>query len=97
MSSSEYQEYLKSKHWRAFREYVFTMLGRKCQLCRSTENVSVHHNMYTNLHRETLDDVAVLCDDCHAKHHDIGVYEFWPVIRMPDGHLYRGREMRRVG
>lgn len=97
-TKAEHREYLWCAQWKAFRAGVFAVLRRKCRLCRSTEDVSVHRKAYEIVHSGSRDSMAVLCDWCPAKHHesDVSKYAFWPVVRLSDGHLYQGREMRRV-
>ncbi len=68
----EYKEYMKSKEWLQIRRgLLFGRLGRKCELCGSTENIHVHHSNYDNLGQEQINDVVVLCEECHAKFHQI--------------------------
>lgn len=66
-----YQEYLKSDHWQEFRLKALENYGNKCALDKKhTENLNVHHNNYDNLGHETMQDVIVLCKNCHTKFHD---------------------------
>lgn len=66
-----YQRYLKSSHWRTFRLGVIAGRGPYCQRCRSPKKIQVHHLSYERLGRELPDDVAVLCESCHQRAHDI--------------------------
>lgn len=68
--SMPYREYLKTEHWKDFREHVFEVRGRKCEDC-GAENVSlhVHHENYEWLGEERLEDVRVLCRNCHKLRH----------------------------
>lgn len=66
----EYQEYLKSDHWKEIRLKALDRAGNRCQLCSSTDNLNVHHNTYKNRGNEDLKDLVVLCRECHAKFHD---------------------------
>lgn len=65
-----YAEYLKSEAWRAKREDAFRHYGRKCDRCGSTRNLHIHHLSYARLGREEMEDLQVLCHDCHEKRHD---------------------------
>ena len=67
----EYQEYLKSDHWKEIRLKALDRAGNRCQLCSSTDNLNVHHNTYKNRGNEDLKDLVVLCRNCHEKFHDI--------------------------
>ena len=64
----DYQEYLKSEHWQAFRLTVLEFWSNRCCLC-CTVNPEVHHRHYNSLGRETLTDCIALCRLCHEKHH----------------------------
>ena len=64
----DYTTYLRTKHWVRFKEEVLKIACFKCQACNSSDTVlSVYHNNYDNLGRETFDEVIVLCETCHAK------------------------------
>lgn len=68
----DYDDYLKSEHWRSFRKRVFEHYGRKCYLCGTTEGqIDIHHNTYERKGAELLSDVIPLC---HT-HHEM--YEEW--------------------
>lgn len=78
MNKQQYKDYLKTSHWRMFRERVllrvFVSGCYKCEscgeLCRRSE-LDVHHLHYKTIGRERPTDVKVLCHDCHADEHDI--------------------------
>jgi hypothetical protein len=61
----DYQEYLKSKHWRKFRQVVLAFWDERCSVCKSQFRIEVHHNNYRNLGHEALSDVICLCSLCH--------------------------------
>lgn len=66
-----YREYLQTEHWQRLR---ITMLKRSrfhCQLCNAKGKLVVHHRTYERRGEELLQDLIVLCDPCHKKHHDI--------------------------
>ena len=67
----EYKSYLKSKEWLAVRESLFLVRGKKCERCRSVDNIQVHHIHYVNIFREQLEDLMVVCKDCHRKIHGL--------------------------
>ena len=64
-----YSEYLKTDHWLGIRSLALRRASYKCQLCSSREFLQVHHNNYSRLWCEWPEDVIVLCDSCHEKHH----------------------------
>jgi len=64
-------EYLYTEHWEHFKKEVHKFYSNKCVVCCSTEKLSVHHNNYNNIGRETFNDVILVCGDCHRKIHGI--------------------------
>jgi len=74
----KYEDYLKTKHWKEFRKYVYTKTrrGKKCRVCGSTHNLNIHHKKYYRkngsvLFKEKLGDIMVLCYECHGLWHEI--------------------------
>lgn len=69
MMDKPYGEYLKSYHWDSVRLQALRRAGHRCQLCGNPDMLHVHHNNYDHLWAEGPGDVVVLCDRCHAWHH----------------------------
>lgn len=65
-----YQQYINSKHWQRKREEALNHHGRKCNCCGRTYNLHVHHKHYRNLFREKMEDLEILCADCHHHEHE---------------------------
>lgn len=65
-----YPEYLQTEHWRGLRAAKLEEAGYRCQLCNGAAGLEVHHRTYERRGRELLDDLTVLCVDCHGKFHD---------------------------
>lgn len=70
--SAAYRSYIKSDAWRDKREWVFNRKGRKCKVCKSTENLHIHHCTYEMLGKERLRDLVPLCQSCHDLVHKMG-------------------------
>ena len=63
------------------REEILDILGRKCDLCGSKENLHIHHKLPHWLWRyvgktdggnfsvEFIDNYEVLCNECHKQKH----------------------------
>jgi hypothetical protein len=66
-----YAEYILSPEWRIVCRVALAVAHDQCQLCHSADRLNVHHKSYRNLGHETLDDVIVLCEICHERHHKI--------------------------
>ncbi|SMB96314.1 Resolvase, N terminal domain [Thermanaeromonas toyohensis ToBE] len=72
-SQEEYEEYLKSEKWQEFRKAVIEHYGYQCVLCGEKKGLEVHHLHYETLGCECVDDVVVLCRDCHVRVHSEGI------------------------
>ena len=70
--SMDYKEFLKTPYWKAVALKKKHQCDYKCQLCNSKENLQTHHRTYDIKGEEifNMKDLTVLCDACHAKHHD---------------------------
>lgn len=67
-----YKQYLETEHWKSIRESKLKETGYKCQLCSKTDaELHVHHNTYERIGDEDMNDLIVLCKDCHKKFHNI--------------------------
>jgi len=68
-----YSEFLKTSFWQEIRKNALTEAGHRCRLCNTLDNLRVHHRTYENRGWEDVhpDDLTVLCDPCHKKHHDL--------------------------
>ena len=71
LKNMTYEKYLETEHWQHFKKKAIQNANNKCQLCGAEDTtLAVHHNNYKNRGRETFDDVIVLCEKCHQKHHN---------------------------
>lgn len=67
---ADYKRYLKSRIWAAIRGAAIHRAGGKCEHCRGTEQLHVHHAKYPQVFgTETPEMLRVLCDACHAEEH----------------------------
>ena len=71
LRSLPYEKYLLTDHWQSIRRGALRKAAYKCQLCSVKNTLQVHHNTYDNLGCEKPEDVTVLCNGCHEKHHEI--------------------------
>lgn len=76
MNKNRYREYLRTSHWKMFRDRVVLRTyfnGRyKCESCLrlvSRNELDVHHLHYRSLWHEQPSDVKVICHECHAEAH----------------------------
>lgn len=65
----EYKEYINSKEWRKLRALKLEQAGERCERCglsKWSTKLEVHHIDYKHFKRERLEDLQVLCPECHA-------------------------------
>lgn len=72
ISLMDYKEFLQTPYWKIISEYKKVQAKNKCQLCNKEGLLHTHHRTYEIRGNEinNLDDLIVLCDKCHAKHHN---------------------------
>ena len=69
----KYHAYLKSLEWMVKREGLFTSRGKRCELCGAMKYIQVHHLTYDNIYNEPLEDLLLVCRDCHKGIHKHGL------------------------
>ena len=70
----DYSKQMSDERWKAFRNFVFTVRGRKCELCGSGKSLQVHHPKYImglKAWEYTCNQVIVVCRCCHENIHSI--------------------------
>lgn len=72
-SNMSYKEFLTTPYWKAVAQKKKQQAGYRCELCNSKTYLNVHHRTYENhgYEMDHLQDLIVLCNDCHKKFHDI--------------------------
>lgn len=68
-----YREYLQSNLWKEIREVAYLLHGKICKDCQCEVNLHVHHLKYPAVFGEedVLEDLIVVCKQCHNKRHGI--------------------------
>ena len=69
LKAMPYDEYLQTPEWSEKREKALRRAEHRCQICNSSGFLHVHHRTYENRGDERLEDLAVLCEDCHKLYH----------------------------
>lgn len=66
-----YEEYGKSLHWGKTRiRRLKLSKERRCEGCKRRHiGMQVHHLTYANIGNEKMEDLKVLCPNCHAEVH----------------------------
>ena len=63
-------------HWEHMQELRVQLLelhDRKCQRCGckvTKQSCRVHHLHYRSFGKEKIEDLSLMCKDCHAEYHD---------------------------
>ena len=70
LRSMPYLEYLITPEWRERRNAKIELASGRCQVCYTNGRpLEVHHRTYDRRGRERLEDLTVLCDECHGLFH----------------------------
>lgn len=64
-----YSQYLRTEHWFRVRSLALERARHECALCPANRDLQVHHRSYARKGFEQPEDVIVLCDECHRRHH----------------------------
>lgn len=66
---AQYHKYLNSAQWKEKRKFALEFYGNRCGLCGSKYDLEIHHRSYKNIFRELMEDLMILCETCHKRHH----------------------------
>ena len=76
MDRVRYEEYIQSDKWRERSDQAKERAFQACLLCnvgRKYKELHAHHLTYERLGDEPLEDLFVVCRDCHEMLHDSNV------------------------
>jgi 5-methylcytosine-specific restriction endonuclease McrA len=65
--SVEYLRAIRSDHWTELKREMRDLFDDRCQTCRSSGPLELHHLHYDTLGMESSDDVMILCHQCHEE------------------------------
>jgi hypothetical protein len=91
----EYKDYINSAPWRKLRKAKIVQAGEKCERCGLSKwsvKLEVHHKNYKHFKNERMEELEVLCPDCHSKADDERREEENSDIRFANSSLARGFE-----
>ena len=62
-----YRKYMLSPEWKSFRQQALRKYGKRCDCCRSVNQIQIHHLTYRgyNSGKTRLEEVRPLCWFCH--------------------------------
>lgn len=61
--------YRRSKIYRFMKQLRMLIEGHKCLKCFDNQNLQLHHLHYRTYFKETLQDIEILCTNCHLPSH----------------------------
>jgi 5-methylcytosine-specific restriction endonuclease McrA len=73
IKSLSYSEFLSTPYWIAVSQRAKFKAGYKCALCHTNkQTLMTHHTTYEHhgYEHRYLEDLIVLCGQCHGKHHN---------------------------
>jgi 5-methylcytosine-specific restriction endonuclease McrA len=65
-----YKRYLLTPHWERVKKSAYGRFGKVCFSCSKTRKIEVHHLSYKNRGCENMEDLMLLCEDCHEMVHE---------------------------
>jgi len=65
----EQRDYYNSEQWQKLRKEVIKEANNECFFCKNV-GTDVHHTSYDNWKNESIDELILLCRDCHIKVHE---------------------------
>lgn len=66
LSYVSYAEWIASPRFKEIRKEAIARAGGRCQVCNNSMGLEAHHRSYESLGTpEEIDDVTILCDECH--------------------------------
>ena len=85
ISAKEKAAYLQSSDWKALKKRRLIIANNCCEVCCCKHSLHLHHETYENLTQESINDVKIICSECHQKIHDILGYdrtEYYPIYLL---------------
>ena len=69
--SMKYSDFLLTPYWKAITHKKMKDAGFRCQLCKKKGLLNTHHRTYSihGYELQNLNELIVLCKDCHESHH----------------------------
>jgi len=70
--NTDYDRYIHSDAWKSKRIRRLKIDKNRCQGCRTSRNLHVHHRTYERFGGlERMNDLVTVCDSCHAIIHQL--------------------------
>ena len=69
-TAQEKSEHMQSQYWFDLKQYRLALANYVCESCGTSGPLELHHVDYSNLLAENINDVRVICRQCHQAIHD---------------------------
>lgn len=66
----KYSKYLDSKEWLKRKKDYYSKHPKECAICRTKQDIDLHHMSYRNLGNERDSDLVPLCHPHHEEYHN---------------------------
>jgi ribosomal protein S27AE len=66
---ANYDAYVHSSYWKKIRQRVLERDARRCRMCGSEVDLTVHHDRYDFIGDERLEYLKTMCARCHRGIH----------------------------
>ena len=68
-TAQEKSEHMQSQYWFNLKQYRLALANYVCESCGTSGPLELHHVDYSNLLAENINDVRVICRQCHQTVH----------------------------
>jgi len=83
ISKEDKDIYLQSPEWHALKQQRLSIANHSCESCgQSNIPLELHHITYERLTMEHIDDLRIVCRNCHQSIHDTYGYDrttYYPI------------------
>ena len=69
-TAQEKSEHMQSQYWFNLKQYRLALANYVCESCGTSGPLELHHVDYSNLLAENINDVRVICRQCHQTVHN---------------------------
>ena len=69
-TAQEKSEHMQSQYWFDLKQYRLALANYVCESCGTSGPLELHHVDYSNLLAENINDVRVICRQCHQTVHN---------------------------
>ena len=83
-TAQEKSEHMQSQYWFNLKQYRLALANYVCESCGTSGPLELHHVDYSNLLAENINDVRVICRQCHQTVHNRLGYDRTTIYNIKD-------------